>query len=83
MRVLRAKAHDYFGGRGCELKLSTTLGGGAAGWSLRRLWGAGLRGGMVVATAVACSFQTGCGRNLKGMEGEGCGGGGIDLEPEV
>ena len=38
---------------------------------------------MVVATAVACSFQTGCGRNLWGMQGEGCGGGGIDLEPRV
>jgi hypothetical protein len=43
MRVLRAKAHDYFGGRGCGVELTAALAGGAAGWSLRRLWRVGLR----------------------------------------
>jgi hypothetical protein len=30
MRVLRAKAHDYFGGRGCGVELTAALAGGAA-----------------------------------------------------
>jgi hypothetical protein len=40
MWVLRAEAHDYFGGRFCELKLTSSLAGGTVGWWVLNLgWG--------------------------------------------